>query len=575
MLTRLKIGTRLTTCFALVVALMLAISAISLTRFATTAQTISDATHIRQNELAPLYDIREALAQTGISARNAFIMQDDAEAGRELDLVDKFRDIYMERLTALEPLLGKRPEFQKARDGLLRLSTEIARPRKMREAHDMQAFSTFLIKECTPLRRQIVIDLDKAIKAVEADMIVASEQVNAVTDQSRTIIIAISALAAACAAFLAWSVSVSIVRPINRACQFAQAVERGDLTVELDSRSNDELGVMMRTLQQMRGGLENIVVEVRQGASAITHVTEEIASGNLDLSHRTEAQASSLQQTAASMETLTVTMRNNATTAQTAGKAATDASSAASQGGAVMEAVVKKMKTIDDAAARIVDIIEVIDGIAFQTNILALNAAVEAARAGEQGRGFAVVAGEVRTLAQRSAAAAKEIKGLIDDSVGKVDTGARLVDQAGATMQQVVSSIQRVTDIMAEIASASQEQTGGIEQVNQAIGQMDQATQQNAALVEEAAAAAGSLQEQATKLAQAVDLFKLDHQVAIAPVSAPVAVAKPVAANARLPAVRARTEPKLARPVKAAPSVSAHSEGKRAAALAGDDWEEF
>ena len=326
-MNRLKIGTRLATCFALVVALMLAIAAISLTRFATTADTISEATRIRQSQLAPLYDIREALAQTGISARNAFIMQDDAEAARELDLVDQFRVVYMERLAALEPVLGSRAEFRKARDGLLRLSKELNRPRMMREAHQMEAFSAFLIKECSPLRREIVIDLDKAIKAIEADMNVASAQVNQVTDRSTNIILAISAVAIVFAAILAFRVSISIVRPITRACEFAQAVERGDLTVQLDSSANDELGVMMRTLQQMRGGLENIVVEVRQGASAITHVTEEIATGNLDLSHRTEAQASSLQQTAASMETLTLTMRNNAATAQTAGKAAAAASS--------------------------------------------------------------------------------------------------------------------------------------------------------------------------------------------------------------------------------------------------------
>jgi methyl-accepting chemotaxis protein len=507
-LNRLKIGTRLTTCFALVVALMLAISVISLTRFATTAQTISDATGIRQNQLAPLYDIREALAQTGISARNAFIMQDDAEAGRELALVDRFRDIYMERLAVLEPVLGNRPEFRTARDGLLRLSKELGRPRAMREAHEMQAFSDFLIKECSPLRRQIVIDLDKAIKVIEADMTVASEQVNAVTAQSRTIIIGISALAVACAAFLAWAVSISIVRPITRACEFAQAVERGDLTVQLDSRSNDELGVMMRTLQQMRCGLEKIVVEVRQGASAITHVTEEIASGNLDLSHRTEAQASSLQQTAASMETLTVTMRTNATTAQTAGKAATDASSAASQGGAVMEAVVMKMKTIDSAAARIVDIIEVIDGIAFQTNILALNAAVEAARAGEQGRGFAVVAGEVRTLAQRSAGAAKEIKGLIQESVNAISDGSALVNTAGSTIKEVVGKVTHLAETMQHIVAASDHQAVHVREINQAVGHVDGLTQQNAALVEEAAAAAQSMHEQAQRLTAQVGRFR-------------------------------------------------------------------
>ncbi|HKB52491.1 MAG TPA: methyl-accepting chemotaxis protein, partial [Ramlibacter sp.] len=293
----------------------------------------------------------------------------------------------------------------------------------------------------------------------------------------------------------------------------------------------------------------------------------QIASGNQDLSQRTEEQASSLEETAASMEELTGTVKQNADNARQANQLAQSASAVAEQGGAVVGEVVTTMDAINTASKKIVDIISVIDGIAFQTNILALNAAVEAARAGEQGRGFAVVATEVRNLAQRSAAAAKEIKGLIDDSVGKVSTGTELVSRAGQTMDEVVSSIKRVTDIMGEIAAASQEQTRGIEQVNQAITQMDQVTQQNAALVEEASAAAQSMREQAGSLVEAVSVFKL--------AGSPAARVEPVLTSAAPMLGHQRSAP--ARRIAAAKpkAISAQPKLEPALAAAGGDWESF
>jgi methyl-accepting chemotaxis protein len=291
-------------------------------------------------------------------------------------------------------------------------------------------------------------------------------------------------------------------------------VAGGDLCGYGGGRSQDyaldEPGRLLHALDEMSQGLVRIVTEVRQGTDAIATASGEIASGNLDLSSRTEQQASSLEETASSMEELTSTVKQNAENARQANQLAASASDVAQRGGAVVSDVVETMASIDASSRKIVDIIGVIDGIAFQTNILALNAAVEAARAGEQGRGFAVVASEVRNLAQRSASAAKEIKALIDDSVGKVAAGSRLVGQAGSTMDEVVASIRRLTDIVAEISHASSEQTHGIEQINDAITQMDHVTQQNAALVEQAAAAADAMQGQAARLARAVSTFKLD-----------------------------------------------------------------
>ncbi|MBC7415460.1 MAG: methyl-accepting chemotaxis protein, partial [Herminiimonas sp.] len=340
--------------------------------------------------------------------------------------------------------------------------------------------------------------------------------------------------------------------------------------------STDETGRLLQALKDMNANLQKIVAEVRSGTDTIATASSEIASGNLDLSSRTEQQASSLEETASSMEELTSTVKQNADNARQANGLAMTASEVARKGGSVVAEVVQTMGSINASSRKIIDIIAVIDGIAFQTNILALNAAVEAARAGEQGRGFAVVASEVRNLAQRSAAAAKEIKSLIGDSVEKVEIGTKLVDQAGATMGEIVDSVRRVTDIMGEITAASQEQTAGIEQINQAITEMDNVTQQNAALVEEAAAAAESLQDQAANLSQVVSVFKLDHNSHIVKLAAPVtpratekaaltqriAHPAPRTAAARMPAV-----PRRQAPSKAAPSGAAQGQG--------GDWEEF
>jgi methyl-accepting chemotaxis protein len=361
---------------------------------------------------------------------------------------------------------------------------------------------------------------------------------------------------------MSWLLTRGIVLPIRDAVKVAETVAGGDLTHSIEARTNDETGSLLRALRHMNDSLVGIVSQVRGGTDTIAIASREISAGNLDLSARTEQQAGALEETAASMEELTTTVRQNADNARQANQLAITASQVATQGGAVVSEVVTTMGAINASANRIADIIGVIDGIAFQTNILALNAAVEAARAGEQGRGFAVVASEVRNLAQRSAAAAKEIKELITASTANVDAGTKLVDQAGATMVQVVDSIRRVTDIMAEITSATQEQTGGIEQVNSAIAQMDQVTQQNAALVEEAAAAASSMQDQAATLAGVVSVFKLDRAhdlgaVAVAPVkkAAPVRTALPRAAT---PAPKAAAKP-----------------AKRKAQAVAAEWEEF
>ncbi|WP_036166382.1 methyl-accepting chemotaxis protein [Massilia sp. 9096] len=315
-------------------------------------------------------------------------------------------------------------------------------------------------------------------------------------------------------ALLIAAASVALMRaimgPLNQALRCFEAMARGDLATPIAAERNDEMGKLMEGLAAMQRQLSGTVLSVRDSSASIASASSEIAAGNLHLSSRTEEQAGSLEETASSLEELTATVKNNADNARQANQFVLDTAAVAQRGGLIVADVVQTMGRINDSSRRIVDIIGVIDGIAFQTNILALNAAVEAARAGEQGRGFAVVASEVRSLAQRSAAAAKEIKELITASVGNVDAGNALVERAGATMDEIVTSVERVTGIMGGIVNASEEQSAGLQQINQAVVQMDQVTQQNAALVEQAAAAAGSLQDQAQALAALVGTFRTD-----------------------------------------------------------------
>jgi len=510
-LSNLRVRTRIAIALATVVFLLLAISIFSIansSRNTAAIQATKSSNIGLVNAQNAMWELRFGIANfmTGSEEARKKIVGDEAKWST---MVKESLDAYAaKQLTAQEQasLAELRVTFQKYMESRPKWF-ELYSSGQTAEAAEWRASYTNKYGGATVKGFKDLIELEQKRQETSVAAIIDAN------DSFRQGLIGIVALALVLAAVVSVMTTRSITNPLKQALDLAESVSRGDLTSELAVRSNDEVGKMMQALGKMNLSLRDIVTDVRYGTDAIATASSEIAAGNQELSQRTEQQSSSLQDTVASMEELTATVRQNADNARQANQLAVSASEVVIKGNAVVSQVVTTMASINDSSKKIVDIISVIDSIAFQTNILALNAAVEAARAGEQGRGFAVVASEVRSLAQRSASAAKEIKTLIGDSVEKVDTGTSLVNEAGATMDEILTSVKRVTDIMSEIMAATTEQSAGIEQVNQAVSQIDQVTQQNAALVEQATAAAAELQNQSAHLARSVALFKLSDQL--------------------------------------------------------------
>ncbi|WP_144424039.1 methyl-accepting chemotaxis protein [Herbaspirillum hiltneri] len=530
----IKIGRRLGLGFTALLLLMAAMSAVGILRL----REVGNATEIMVNDALA----KERLATewmkiiegNGIRtlariksadpvAQKYFAQQIGAQTGRANEIFKQLEASTTAGDKFLIDVKTQLERYKNVRDAVL----------KLKESGDEDGVRSVTEQQFIPAMLSYNDSVSRFVNA-QKDFINASAATIATHYNTGLLVMSsLAVIALAVGALLSVLLSRSIVRPLKHAVDIAKTVASGDLGARITVLAKDETGQLLQALKEMNGNLLNTVTEVRDGAISIAGASGQIATGNLDLSARTEQQAGALQQTASAMEELTSTVKQNADNARQANQLARSASAVAVDGGAVVSQVVATMGSINESSKKIVDIISVIDGIAFQTNILALNAAVEAARAGEQGRGFAVVASEVRSLAQRSAAAAKEIKQLIDDSVDKVGQGSRLVNQAGATMTEIVASVKRVTDIVGEISVASQEQSEGIGQVNLAITQMDEGTQQNAALVEEAAAAAQSLQDQAARLERVVGFFKLGNQVVVKPAASAVSVAARPAAVVR------------------------------------------
>jgi methyl-accepting chemotaxis protein len=522
--------------------------------------------------------MKSAMLETGLAMRNIGLQSDVSLMQKEEQKVKDHRARYDKAMADLKAL-GLNDAEKKVLSDITTLDadTDAAFKEAIAQilAFNSEGGAKLISGRIDPLNTQTLVQINKLVAMQRAN---AEEVMDSSVTADRSLMVVLFVLggvAVALGVVCATIITRSITVPLSGAVEVAQKVASGELTSSVHVEGKDETSELLQALKDMNDSLAKTVGDVRTGTELISTASQEIASGNADLSARTESQASSLEETASSMEELTSTVKQNADNARQANQLAVTASSVAEKGGTVVSQVVQTMGSITESSRKIADIISVIDGIAFQTNILALNAAVEAARAGEQGRGFAVVASEVRNLAQRSAGAAKEIKELITDSVDKVDAGSKLVDEAGQTMDLIVTSIRQVADIMGEITAATQEQSNGIEEVNQAISQMDEMTQQNAALVEQAAAAAESMQEQAEFLSQAVSIFKLSQDggmrraVAPAPVARAAAVkaapAKAIAAAPRpAPAPAAKPRPAASAPKKATP-----------ASTGADEWEEF
>ena len=508
----MKISYRLYSGFAAVLTLAVIVVGIGLQRMATVTTSLNE---IASDRVPKVHKIGEVIDGVNLIARellNTLIWDDPQKTKESIELTVKTREAITQTLQAIEPTIHTEEGKQRMAAALSARQAYVPVQKafiELQQAGKRDEAKALLMDKLRPAQLSYMEALDR-LRDLEVELVArAAHEGEENYRYSRTLLLGLLMGMVATGVWCAWHLARSITGPIDKAVAVAESVAQGDLTVCIDSGGNDETGRLLSALQSMTTSLSSIVGQVRGSSESIATGSAQIATGNADLSQRTETQASNLQQTAASMEELSGTVKNSADTARQATQLAAAASTAASEGGVMVAGVVRTMDEITAASRKIVDIIGTIDGIAFQTNILALNAAVEAARAGEQGRGFAVVASEVRNLAQRAAGAAREIKTLIGASVERVELGTRQVGEAGASMAGIVAQVQRVSDLIGEISTAAVEQSSGISQVGEAVTQLDRVTQQNAALVEESAAAAESLRQQADKLVGAVGRFKL------------------------------------------------------------------